>query len=114
MEKCRTNLDALMTEENERRQEILDYQNEILARCTTKENTSNNSKIRGENSVTNQMIIERNMGAFNKIVSELKEKNIMSMTEEERFKIYREVKREEEKKRKELEEEQMLAKMGNK
>lgn len=115
MEKCRTNLDALLTEEYERRQEILDYQNEMLGRCLTKEkNELNTSKMRGEKSVMNQMIIERNMGTFNKIVNELKEKNIMSLTEEQRFGMYKELKKEEEKKRKEMEEELMLNKMGNK
>lgn len=111
MEKCKGNLDLIQTEENARRQDILDYQNEVMARCVMRDNNlMSTTKSKSDKSVVDQMIIERNMGAFNKKVSELKEQSILAKTEEERVKMYKEVKKEEERKKKELEEEQMLSK----
>ena len=106
MKKCRTQKIEIMREFNERRLDILEYQLELLSRGKKKEKSNELKRINaGERRVISQMNMEKNLGDFYKRMNELKDQSIYKKTEEERFKMYKTLKREEaERKKKELEE----------
>ena len=94
--------------EGEKRRDILDYQHELMNR-SLKLNDANHNKKRfntGENTITNQMAIQRHMMTFMKKLNTLKSQSITKKSPEKRIKIFKELKRQEaERKRREKEDE---------
>jgi hypothetical protein len=106
MKKCRTQKIEINRELNERRLDIIEYQLELLKRGNKKEKSNELKRINaGEKRVISQMTMEKSLADFYKRMNELKDQSIYKKTEEERFKMYKTLKREEaERKKKELEE----------
>ena len=106
MKKCKTQKRELMKEQNERRIDILDYQLDLLKRGKKRDKSNELKRISaGERRVLNQMTKEKNLSDFYKRMNLLKNQSIYKKTPEERFKMYKTLKREEaERKKKELEE----------
>ena len=105
MRRCNTQKIELMKEQNERRLDILDYQYELIIRGKKRDNMNELKRINAsERTVINQMTLEKNLSDFYKRMSHLKEQSIYKKTPEQRYKIYRDLKRAEaERKKKELE-----------
>ena len=105
MKKCHTQKIEIIKEQNERRMEILDYQFDLLKRGKKRDKTNEMKRINaGEKRVMEQMSMERNLSDFYKRMNYLKDQSIYKKTFEERYKMYRDLKREEaERKKKELE-----------
>ena len=114
MRRCNTQKIELMKEQNERRLDILDYQYELIIRGKKRDNMNELKRINAsERTVINQMTLEKNLSDFYKRMSHLKEQSIYKKTPEQRYKIYRDLKRAEaERKKKELEDK--LYKLMNK
>ena len=114
MRRCNTQKIELMKEQNERRLDILDYQYELIIRGKKRDNMNELKRINAsERTVINQMTLEKNLSDFYKRMSHLKEQSIYKKTPEQRYKIYRDLKRAEaERKKKELEDK--LDKLMNK
>ena len=114
MRRCNTQKVELLKEQNDRRLDILDYQYELLNRGKKKENMNEMKRINaGEKTIINQMTLEKNLSDFYKRMNFLKEQSIYRKTPEQRYKIYRDLKRAEaERKKKELEDK--LDKLMNK
>ena len=106
MKKCRTQKIEINRELNERRLDIIEYQLELLKRGNKKEKSNELKRINaGEKRVISQMTMEKSLADFYKRMNELKDQSIYKKSEDERFKMYKNIKREEaERKKKELEE----------
>jgi hypothetical protein len=105
MRRCNTQKMEILKEDNERRLDILEYQYELLLRGRRKEKMDElKRKNAGEKTIVTQMILEKNLSDFYKRMNRLKTISVTKKTPEERYKIYRDLKRAEaEKKKKELE-----------
>ena len=114
MKRCNTQKIELLKEENERRLDILDYQYQLLNRGKKREHMNEMKRINaGERTVYNQMKLEKNLSDFYKRMNYLKAQSVYKKTPEQRYKIYKDLKREEaERKKKELEDK--LDKLMNK
>lgn len=106
MRRCNTQKKEIRKEENERRLDILDYQYELLGRNKKKEKMGELRRINaGEKTIIDQMVLQKNLSDFFRRMNRLKEQSVYKKTPEQRYKIYRDLKRAEaERKRKELEE----------
>ena len=106
LRRCNTQKVEILKEQNERRLDILEYQYELLLKGRRKEKMDElKRKTAGEKTIVNQMILEKNLSDFYKRMNRLKTLSVNKKTPEERYKIYRDLKRAEaEKKKKELEE----------
>ena len=106
MKKCRTQKIEIMRELNERRLDIIDFQLDLLKRGKKKDKSNELKRINaGERRVISQMTMEKNLTDFYKRMNALKDQSIYKKTEEERYKMYKTLKREAaERKKKELEE----------
>ena len=104
----RIRLSELEIEEREKRRDILDYQTEMMNR-SLKMNDPMKNKRRfntGDNSITNQIAIQKNMSNFMRKLNMLKSQSISKQPIEKRIKIFRELKRQEaERKKREKEDE---------
>ena len=61
--------------------------------------------MRGEKTIIDQMVLQKNLSEFFRRMNRLKDQSVYKKTPEQRYKIYRDLKRAEaERKRKELEE----------
>ena len=105
LRRCNTQKMEILKEQNERRLDILEYQYELLLKGRRKEKMDElKRKTTGERTIVNQMILEKNLSDFYKRMNRLKTLSVNKKTPEERYKIYRDLKRAEaEKKKKELE-----------
>ena len=105
LRRCNTQKAEILKEQNERRLDILEYQYELLIKGRRKETMDElKRKNAGERTIVNQMILEKNLSDFYKRMNRLKTLSVNKKTPEERYKIYRDLKRAEaEKKKKELE-----------
>ena len=105
LRRCNTQKMEILKEQNERRLDILEYQYELLLKGRRKEKMDElKRKTAGERTIVNQMILEKNLSDFYKRMNRLKTLSVNKKTPEERYKIYRDLKRAEaEKKKKELE-----------
>ena len=109
-DECQQNKKMIREEDNLRIQDILDFQYMSLQRVKTRDSTNDKKRIQAsEKTVLNQMVLEKNLTFFNKRMNELKSKSIYKKTPEQRYKMYRDVKKEEARKKKE-EEEKLLNK----
>ena len=106
MRRCNTQRIELLKEQEERNLDILDYQYDLLSRAKKREKMNEMKRINaGEKTIINQISLERNLSDFNKRMNVLKEQSIYKKTPEQRYKIYKDLKRAEaERKKKELEE----------
>ena len=114
MNRCKTQKEELLKEQNERRLDILDYQYELLRRGKKKANMNEMRRINaGERTVNSQMTLEKNLSDFHRRMNQLKDQSVYKKTPEQRYKIYKDLKRAEaERKKKELEDK--LDKLMNK
>ena len=104
------NKELIREEDNLKIQDILDFQYISLQRVKSRDYTNDKKRIQAsEKTVLNQMVLEKNLTFFNKRMNELKSKSIYKKTPEQRYKMYRDVKKEEARKKKE-EEEKLLNK----
>jgi len=105
LRRCNTQKKEILKEQNERRLDILEYQYELLISGRRKEKMDElKRKAAGEKTIVNQMILEKNLSGFYKRMNMLKTLNVNKKTPEERYKIYRDLKRAEaERRKKELE-----------
>ena len=103
---CQEQKEEIKKEQNERRLDILDYQLDLLKRVNKREKSNELKRISaGERRVLGQMTMEKNLSDFYRRMNLLKDQSIYKKTEEERYKMYKNLKREEaERKKKELEE----------
>ena len=106
MRRCNTQKKELAKEQNEKILDILDYQYELLIKGKKKDKINEMKRINaGEQTVINQMVLEKNLSDFYKRMNRLKDQSVYKKTPEQRYKIYRDLKRAEaERRKKELEE----------
>jgi hypothetical protein len=99
------NKEEIELENEEMRKLILAEQKEILSRGVNKDSISNNKRIEaGDKIVKEQLCYVENMSAFKRRMDQIQSASIMKKSLEERYNMYKEMKREEaERKKKELE-----------
>jgi len=100
-------LNEMEQEEYERRKDVLAYQTELMNRSMKMSHLNNIKRVNtGENTISNQIAIQKNLTAFNRKLNHLKSQSVTKKTHEEKMKIFRELKRQEaERKKKEKEDE---------
>ncbi len=100
-------LNEMEVEQNEWVRDILDYQTELVNRSLKISNLNDKKRMMaGENTIGNQIAIQKNLAAFNRKLNMLKSQSVTKKTKEEKLKIFRELKRQEaERRRKEKEDE---------
>ena len=98
---CQEQKEEIKKEQNERRLDILDYQLDLLKRVNKREKSNELKRISaGERRVLGQMTMEKNLSDFYRRMNVLKDQSIYKKSEEERYKMYRTLKREEAERRK--------------
>ena len=110
---AKNNKSLIDKEDNEKRGDILDYENYKFSFALEKEEGNRTKRINSQNkTIANQKETESRLKEFNKIMSSLQDSAIATKTTKERRNMYNEkVRKEREEKRKE-EEEQKLEKLG--
>ena len=104
-------LNEMEQEEYERRKDVLAYQTELMNRSMKNTQMFNLKKMSiGENSISNQIAIQKNLTAFNRKLNILKSQSVTKKTPEEKMKIFRELKRQEAERRKKEKEDEMFNK----
>lgn len=104
---CAEKRKGFLVEESERRNDILYNQNQRLRRSLSRERSIKlKRRIAYNKSSLEQIILERNLMTFNKQMNKLKSQSIYKKPIEERIKMYKELKRKEAEKKKEIEESQ--------
>jgi hypothetical protein len=105
IERVKENLKYIQEDEENFRLSVLDYQNELLQRALSRDHiirlkkTNANEKI-----LIDQLNEERNIPKFNKKMYKIKENSVLTLSDEQKYEVWKELKRKEaEKKRKELE-----------
>ena len=102
---CAKKRKEFLVEESERRNDILFNQNQRLRRSLSRDRSIKLKRRHVYNkSSLDQIILERNLMTFNRQMNKLKSQSIYKKPIEERIKIYKELKRKEAEKKKELEE----------
>ena len=102
---CLKNRKEMLEEENERRKDILFYQSIMLGRSLSRDNVFRKKRRNAsEKTVNEQMTLEKNLTLFNKKMNMLKSQSIFKKTMEERYKLFKEIKKKEAERKKELEE----------
>ena len=102
---CAKKRNAFLLEESERRKDILDYHSDIFFRSLSRDNgflMKRNHAL--EKTSREQIVLEHNLMSFNKQMNILKSQSIYKKSIEERIKIFKELKRKEAEKKKEMEE----------
>jgi hypothetical protein len=106
---CLKNRKEMLIEENERRKDILFYQSIMLGRSLSRDNIFRKKRLNAsEKTVNEQMTLERNLTLFNRKMNMLKSQSIFKKTMEERYKIFKELKKKEAERKKELEDKMKL------
>ena len=106
---CLKNRKEMLVEENERRKDILFYQSIMLGRSLSRDNIFRKKRLNAsEKTVNEQMTLEKNLTLFNRKMNMLKSQSIFKKTMEERYKIFKELKKKEAERKKELEEKMKL------
>ena len=104
---CAEKRKGFLVEESERRNDILFNQNQRLRRSLSRDRSIKlKRRIAYNKSSLEQIILERNLMTFNKQMNKLKSQSIYKKPIEERIKMYKELKRKEAEKKKEIEESQ--------
>lgn len=106
---CLKNRKEMLVEENERRKDILFYQSIMLGRSLSRDNIFRKKRFNAsEKTVNEQMTLEKNLTLFNRKMNMLKSQSIFKKTMEERYKMFKELKKKEAERKKELEEKMKL------
>ena len=106
---CVKNRKEMLIEENERRKDILFYQSIMLGRSLSRDNIFRKKRLNAsEKTVNEQMTLEKNLTLFNRKMNMLKSQSIFKKTMEERYKIFKELKKKEAERKKELEDKMKL------
>lgn len=106
---CLKNRKEMLVEENERRKDILFYQSIMLGRSLSRDNIFRKKRLNAsEKTVNEQMTLEKNLTLFNRKMNMLKSQSIFKKTMEERYKMFKELKKKEAERKKELEEKMKL------
>ena len=93
-----------MEVESERRKEILYFQSQIFLRSLSKDNIVTMKRKNAYEKISKeQLILEKNLMAFNKEMNTLKSQSVNKKTFEEKLKMFKEVKKQEELRKKEME-----------
>ena len=101
---CEKKRRDLLMEESERRKDILFYQSIMLGRSLSKDNIFHMKRLgASEKTLNEQMTLEKNLTLFNKKMNALKSQSIFKKTKQERYKIFKELKKKEAERKKELE-----------
>ena len=100
-------LNEMEKEEFERRKDVLAYQTELMNRSMKMNIRRMNST---ENTITNQIAIQRNLNTFYRKLNLLKSQSVTKKTQEEKMKIFRELKRQEAERKKKEKEDEMFNK----
>ena len=101
---CEKKRESMLLEESERRKDILFYQSIMLKRSLSRDNIFNMKRLNAsEKTLNEQMTLEKNLNLFNKKMNELKSQSIFKKTVQERYKIFKEIKKKEAERKKELE-----------
>ena len=108
---CQNKKDEMDKEEVERVNDILLYQVESMNRSMQKTFRPNESKSTAENAVKTQIRIYQSLPAFKRQMDKIKSSSVSKKTKEEKFKIYKEIKRKEAEKKKKEKEDEMFNKM---
>ena len=105
--KVNIRLNEMEKEEFERGKDVLAYQTELMNRSMKMNHLNRIKRLNtGENTITNQIAIHKNLNTFYRKLNILKSQSVTKKTQEEKMKIFRELKRKEaEKKKKEKEDE---------
>ena len=105
-DKIKKNLKEAEKEENESRENTLEFQRIVIFRGKGKEDaTLNNKYLARENTVLTQMETEKKINQFNRDINKILDQSIMKKSSEQRHQIYKDIlKAEADKKKKELEE----------
>ena len=102
---CADRRKEFLLEESERRKDILDFQSEIFLRSLSRDNVFLMKRNHAHERVSQeQILLEKNLMSFNKQMNILKSQSIYKKSFEERLKIFKELKRKEAAKKKEMEE----------
>ena len=102
---CAAKRKDFLIEESERRKDILFYQTMMLGRSVSRDNIFYMKKIvASERALNEQMTLEKNLTLFNKKMNILKSQSIFKKSPQERLKIFKELRRKEAERKKELEE----------
>jgi len=101
---CAEKRKDLLIEESERRKDILFYQSIMLGRSLSRDNLFHIKRLNAsEKTLNEQMTLEKNLTLFNKKMNALKSQSIFKKTLQERYKIFKELKKKEAERKKELE-----------
>ena len=104
-ESCASKRKDMLIEESERRKDILFYQSMVLGRSLSRDNIFHLKKrSASEKTLNEQKILEKNLTLFNKKMNLLKSQSIFKKTLQERYKIFKELKKKEAERKKEQEE----------
>ena len=102
---CAEKRNEFLLEESERRKDILDYHSDILFRSLSRDNLFLMKRNHAhEKTSREQIVLEHNLMSFNRQMNILKSQSIYKKSLEERIKIFKELKRKEAEKKKEMEE----------
>ena len=105
-ENVKNRLDKIAQQEENYRNELLEYQSKSLSRVASQDKLIRLKKISiSDKTIENQISFEKSLKTFRKKITQLNNQSIMKKSFEERFAMYKEKKRKEaEKRKKELEE----------
>ena len=106
----RLKLNEMENEEFEKRKDVLAYQTELMNRSMKMTHLNNLKRLNGENSISNQIAIQKNLTAFNRKLNFLKSQSVTKKTQEEKMKIFKELKRQEAERKKKEKEDEMFNK----
>ena len=98
MRRCKTNRDEMIKEQYERRLDILEYQYDLLRRNNRKNNMDEMKRV--NTGVINKLLLEQSLKDFYKKMDRIKSQSVYKKTPEQRYKIYKDLKRAEAEKRK--------------
>ena len=104
-------LKEMEQEDAEIRKDVLAYQSELSNRSYKNERMNNRKKMNsGGKIISNQIAIQKNLTTFNRKLNILKSQSVTKKTQEEKLKIYRELKRQEAERKKKEKEDEMFNK----
>ncbi len=109
--KVNLRLNEMELEETERRKDVIAYQTESMNRSMKMSSLDKLKKMRtGLNTISNQMAIHNNLTVFNRKLNILKSQSVTKKTQEEKLKIFKELKRQEAERKKKEKEDEMFNK----
>ena len=108
---CQEKKDEMNKDEIERRNDILLYQIETMNRSMQKTLRASKSRNKNEDPIKTQIKIYDSLPAFKKRMNKIKSLSVSTKSKEEKYKIYKEIKRKENERKKKEKEDEMFNKM---